>query len=98
MTSGASAYDTSALPWRRAAYGDRGPPRERSGPCGASLWLNERREQRRSIKSSMSMTPNFRSMEKTDGYSLKEANVIIERRRMLVRGIQLWGRRTDSSN
>src|SRR5260370_7678966 len=30
----------------------------------------------------MSMTPNFRSMEKTDGYSLKEANVIIERRQM----------------
>jgi uncharacterized protein (TIGR02246 family) len=30
----------------------------------------------------MSMTPNFRSMEKTDGCSLKEANVIIERRQM----------------
>src|SRR5260370_20834737 len=33
----------------------------------------------------MSMTPNFRSMEKTDGYSLKEANVIIERRRMIMK-------------
>jgi hypothetical protein len=27
----------------------------------------------------------FRSMEKTDGYSLKEANVIIERRRMITK-------------
>jgi hypothetical protein len=33
----------------------------------------------------MSMTPNFRSMEETDGYSLKEANVIIERRRMITK-------------
>src|SRR6202171_490540 len=33
----------------------------------------------------MSTTPNFRSMEKTDGYSLKETNVIIERRRMIMK-------------
>lgn len=33
----------------------------------------------------MSMTPNFRSLEKTDGYSLKEASVIIERRRMITK-------------
>src|SRR3982074_1959499 len=33
----------------------------------------------------MSMTPNFRSMEKTDGYRLKEANVIVERRRMIMK-------------
>src|SRR3979411_3342405 len=33
----------------------------------------------------MSMTPNFRSLEKTDGYVLKEANVIIERRRMIMK-------------
>src|ERR1700738_3417789 len=33
----------------------------------------------------MSMIPNFRSMEKTDGYSLKETNVIIERRRMIMK-------------
>jgi hypothetical protein len=34
------------LPFRGAgpAYGDRGPQQERSGPCGASLWVNERRE------------------------------------------------------
>jgi len=32
----------------------------------------------------MSMTPNFRSKKKTDVYSLKEANVIIERRRMIM--------------
>src|SRR5260221_11466980 len=31
----------------------------------------------------MSTTPNFRSMETTGGYSLKETNVIIERRRMI---------------
>src|SRR3981081_4764815 len=33
----------------------------------------------------MSTTPNFRSMEKTDGYSLKETNVRIERRRMIMK-------------
>ena len=33
----------------------------------------------------MNMTPNFRSVEKTDGYVLKEANVIIERRRMIMK-------------
>src|SRR5260221_6728016 len=33
----------------------------------------------------MSTTPNFRSMETTGGYSLKEANVIIERRRMIMK-------------
>jgi uncharacterized protein (TIGR02246 family) len=33
----------------------------------------------------MSMIPNFRSMEKIDGYSLKEANVIIEWRRMIMK-------------
>src|SRR3981081_1721176 len=33
----------------------------------------------------MSMTPNFQSLEKTDGYVLKEANVIIERRRMIMK-------------
>jgi hypothetical protein len=33
----------------------------------------------------MSVTPNFRSLEKTDGYVLKEANVIIERRRMIMK-------------
>src|SRR4030081_3747964 len=31
------------------------------------------------------MPPNFRSLEKTDGYVLKEANVIIERRRMIMK-------------
>jgi uncharacterized protein (TIGR02246 family) len=35
----------------------------------------------------MSMTPNFQSMEKTDGYSLKEANVIIGRRRMIMKAL-----------
>src|ERR1700724_382450 len=33
----------------------------------------------------MSATPNFRSVEKTDGYSLKETNVIIERRRIIIK-------------
>ena len=33
----------------------------------------------------MNMTLNFRSVEKTDGYVLKEANVIIERRRMIMK-------------
>jgi uncharacterized protein (TIGR02246 family) len=33
----------------------------------------------------MSKTPNFQSMEKTDGYSLKEATVTIERRRMTMK-------------
>jgi len=33
----------------------------------------------------MGMIPNFRSTEKTDGYSLKEANVNVERRRMIMK-------------
>ena len=33
----------------------------------------------------MSMIPNFRSMEKIDRYSLKEANVIVRRRRMIMK-------------
>jgi uncharacterized protein (TIGR02246 family) len=33
----------------------------------------------------MGMIPNFRSTEKADGYSLKEANVNIERRRMIMK-------------
>ena len=35
----------------------------------------------------MSMIPNFRSTEETDVYSLKEANVIIERRRMIMKAL-----------
>ena len=33
----------------------------------------------------MGMIPNFRSTEKTDGYSLKEAKVNVERRRMTMK-------------
>ena len=68
-------FPGAGMPWEIEARG-----KSSADPLGASLSVNERRNcSRRGIKHSMSMTPNLRS-KKTDVYSLKEANGIIERR------------------